>query len=365
MMIEVKAPSNIAFLKYWGKADRKAQWPAGDSLSMTLQNAVTMTRCKLISSAFDDSNYKFSETEIRQKSKHSESTGSTPPNQHEAHSDVIVFDGQPKEDKKISTALSILRRQTGYQASLYLETKNTFPKSCGIASSASGMAALVIASLCAWTGSTSFDDLEKNGFTKNRLAHLARLCSGSAGRSLYGGYVEWLKKDSPATQSITCAFPADHWQLSDLILLVSKDEKSVGSTEAHDLAWSSPFFAPRISYLPEKLQLMKRAMVARDMENLGTLLEAEALEMHSVIMTATPPVNYLTKNTTALLSWIRESRKAGVFQAWFTIDAGPNIHLLSDMSEKPKIIAALKADHPDLEFIEDQTGNGPVINILV
>jgi len=384
-MIEVTSPSNIAFLKYWGKSDRKLQWPAGDSLSMTLRHAVTVTKCQIIDGRspakelLHPSPDQVEMSEIR-NSLHQEqmarnlvaesavlntqSSIGIHSQSSQSIADEIYLDGKITLDSKIIHALKLLREHTGYQFPLMIKTSNSFPKSCGIASSASGMSALVIACLCAWTESNSFEDLEKKGYPKSRLADLARLCSGSAGRSLYGGFVEWLKSDSPKNQQIIPYLAPSHWHLSDLILLVSDKEKAVSSREAHDSAWSSPLFSTRLSGLSERLKFMKDALLGREIEILGPLLETEALEMHAVIMTANPPVNYLTKETTLLLKWIRDARASGRFKAWFTIDAGPNIHLLSEISERQKIIEALGHDHPELKFIADETGYGPKISIV-
>ncbi len=326
--IEVLAPSNIAFLKYWGKLDSATQWPAGNSLSMTLKHAKTVT--KAVSS----------------------------------DSDQVFFDGKPSQDRKIFRALELLREHTGLKSRMTIETYNTFPKSCGIASSASGMAALTIASIACWTHSQSFEELEKNGYSKTRLSHLARLCSGSAGRSLFGGYVEWLKGDTSEQQVISPRFSASHWPLANLILIVSDKTKGISSTEAHAAAWSSPLFRPRLAVLQERQAAMLEAIQERDLPKLGPLLEIDALEMHAIIMTASAPVRYLSEETLHLVSWIREERHKGSFKAWFTIDAGPNIHLITEPRDLPRVQASLSKAFPNLKIFQDEVGDGPQIRKL-
>jgi diphosphomevalonate decarboxylase len=325
MIIEVEAPSNIAFLKYWGKSDAELQWPAGDSLSMTLKNAKTTTRIA------------------------------------DAPEDRIFYNERLTKDLKISSALQFLRKETGYGDPLQIDTSNSFPSSCGIASSASGMAALTIAFLAKATESRSFDELELHGYSKSRISHLARRCSGSAGRSLYGGYVEWLKGNDPSSQEINPLFTETPWHLHDLILIVSQEKKSTSSSKAHQSAASSPLFSTRLAALPERLNAIKEAIRSQNINLLGPILESEALEMHAIIMTATPSIQYLLPTSTALLCWIREQRYKGRFKAWFTIDAGPNIHLICERDEVSKVYSALQLDHPGLSVIRDELGSGPII----
>jgi diphosphomevalonate decarboxylase len=326
--IEVTAPSNIAFLKYWGKSDPLTQWPAGNSLSMTLKNAKTVTKASL------------------------------------SDKDQVYFDGHLCDDKKIFKALDLLRQQTGISRQINIHTYNTFPKSAGIASSASGMAALTLASIACWTQSQSFWELEKNGFSKIRLSHLARLCSGSAGRSLFGGYVEWQRGHVPELQVISQKATSSHWPLSNLILIVSDKMKATSSSEAHAAAWSSPLFAPRLAVLPERLAAMLEAIQEKNLRKLGPLLETDALEMHAVILTASTPVRYLSEETLNLLSWIRHERQRGSFNAWFTIDAGPNIHLISELEDQAKIQHTLSKAFPHLTIFPDEVGDGPHIRRL-
>jgi diphosphomevalonate decarboxylase len=336
--IEVSAPSNIAFLKYWGKSDPAAQWPAGNSLSMTLKNAKTVTKAwRTAKDSSDDLT---------------------------ALEDKIFFHGQASQDQKILKAIQLIRELTGLKGAVTIDTFNTFPKSCGIASSASGMAALTIAVVACLTDSTSFWELEKNGFSKIRLSHLARRCSGSAGRSLFGGFVEWQKGETAELQVISQKYTESHWPLANLILIVDDKTKAISSTEAHEAAWSSPFFKPRLAGLWERELAMLEAIKEKDLEKLGPLLEAEALEMHGVIMTATPPASYLTEETLKLISWIRLQRQKGNFRAWFTIDAGPNLHLICEASDQQKIEDSLKKAFPSLNIMRDEVGSGPEIRSL-
>ena len=179
-----KVPSNIAFLKYWGKSDTEKQWPANSSLSMTLNTINTETRVTLSESS--DYDVQLGDT-------------------------VVTRDSS--QGGKIFKHLDFLEKEFGFTHKLSIKTKNSFPTGCGIASSASGLGALTLACLSAWTQSTSFEELEKAGFPRNKLAELARLGSGSACRSLYGGYVTWYRGNDALQQRVEQTFEEGHWPL--------------------------------------------------------------------------------------------------------------------------------------------------------
>ncbi len=325
----VEAPSNIAFLKYWGKANVDQQWPSGDSFSMTLNNAKTITRA--------------------QKSK--------------ANKDLVTIEGLTEGHRRAEKHLEKLRHLTGFKDHLVIESKNTFPAECGIASSASGMAALTIAALCAWTEAESFEDLQQHNFSREAVAHLARMGSGSAGRSLWGGFVHWQKGTEPSRQKLCQVYPPEKWQLCDLICVLSNKTKSVSSSGAHQAAWQSPLFPARLAVIPERLAMMRQAIEKKDLESLGTLLETEALEMHAVMMTGQPSVQYLSEKSIQFITWLREKRRQDGLPAWFTIDAGPNIHVICQSNQSVKIIEEIHARFNDIDIIEDYIGNGPQIKL--
>lgn len=331
MMFTASAPSNIALLKYWGKRDAARQWPANDSLSMTLSTARTETSATIADRAVDGVVY----------------AGNT-------------LSETSKEAQKIARHLDRLRAATGRTGRLVVETRNTFPAGCGIASSASGFAALTVAGLAALLGT---EDLAAHGFGLAEIAALARQGSGSACRSVTGGYVRWDAGDTPDTQTVQQIADADSFALADVIVVLSDREKAVSSTDAHTFAWSSPLFAPRLAGLGERLKRIEAALAAKDLSRLGPEIEAEALEMHAVIMTATPPVHYLTETTAAFCAWLRQRRAAGAFEAYFTIDAGPNVHVLTAPKDADLVALAARAAFGERihAIIKDHTGSGPTL----
>ncbi len=325
--IVVTAPSNIALIKYWGKADTAEQWPASDSLSMTLSHCSTKT------------------------------TAST------SHHDSFQFNGEVLENtdpraRKPLEHVAFLKRELGYLGGIHVSTSNSFPDGCGIASSASGFAALSLSVTALCLGCSSFEELNEKGYDIEKISHLARMGSGSAGRSIFGGFVLWQKKDRPIDQRITCEFAADWWELADTVVICNRDQKSVSSSKAHKAAFSSPLFSARLAGINEKMKRARTAIEKRDLWELGPLIEEEALEMHSVIMTASEPVQYLDERSFQVICWLRKWRQENAAAAFFTIDAGPNIHIISHKRHQATLKEALYTRFPDLGVILDKVGSG-------
>ena len=331
-----EVPSNIAFVKYWGKLDKSLQWPANDSVSMTLNQAKTITSARII--ARQDEN---TQDIITKEGK-------------------VLVRGQSGADKAYRH-LDFLRDQLGFTAALEIQTKNTFPSECGIASSASGLGALTLSAVAAWTGSSSLGELQLKGHTLTALSALARIGSGSACRSFFGGYVEWEAGESALKQSVVQVSDQKHWDLADLILIVSNQKKPVSSTEAHETAWTSPLFKPRLAGIKERLRAVKHAIKTKDLANLGQAIESDAIEMHAVMMTSTPPARYMTPDSEAALAWIRTERASGTFDAWFTMDAGPNVHIICSNENAKSYADRIRKRFPNFELLVDATGGGPVL----
>ncbi|WP_141732461.1 diphosphomevalonate decarboxylase [Oligoflexus tunisiensis] len=323
-------PSNIAFIKYWGKRPNAPQWPANDSLSMTLNQLATRTSARRY-----------------QGDDHSLRLGDR------------MYTRNDKQLGKTFVHLDRLALRFGFTQKLQITSTNSFPMGAGIASSASGLAALTLASLMAWTDSKNWDDLERHGFDRTMLADLSRLGSGSACRSLFGGFVQWEAGPDPDSQRYASLFSDEHWALRDTVVLFSSEQKAVGSTAAHELAWSSPLFIPRLSGLPERMELVKQAVADREIQALGLWLEVEALEMHAVIMTASQPVHYLNQEALQFLADLRQARQQGEIHAYFTIDAGPNIHVIHEAGEHERLKLWLQRRMAADRLLHDSVGAGP------
>lgn len=370
MIIRATAPANIALLKYWGRhpSSSKIRWPTSPSLSMTLHNARTV--CEISELA----------------------PGAHAPTHSHTHGPHIVLpqeiDDLPARQRVLAHIKDIqgeLARKLAHThrgviksfqredvGSIQIHTHNTFPAKCGLASSASSFAALTLALVAWFTQAHSWQQLTELGLTREVLALLAMRGSGSASRSFWGGYVSWLGGHSPEEQSLRCEAPNNFWCLSNTILVVSSKSKEVSSSEGHHRALHSPFHQPRTAHAPERHQMMIKALKSKDLPTLGYLSEIEAFEMHAVAMTAgitetqadKPGVNYWQDGTIEVLTWLRKLRSRGEIQAWATLDAGANVHVISAPEEAENIAKRARQDLSLERVIADHTGKGPTLEIF-
>lgn len=283
-----RAGPNIAFLKYWGNRDPTLHIPNNSSLSLTLAELNTITTVEF---------------------------------SPDLAKDEIWIDGAPAAPAayaRVVAHLDLLRSRAGINHRARVSSHNNFPTGVGLAASASGFAALTLASAKAL--GLALDERE--------LSRLARRGSGSAARSILGGYVELLAGTKDGDSYAQQVAPQEHWQLLDLIALVSTTPKETSSLDGHRLAATSPFYQARLQAVPQALTQMKEAIHKRDLAILGPLVEAEALSLHTVMMTSRPPLLYWQPATVAVLREMPEWRKGGI-EAYFTLDAGPNVHLLT------------------------------------
>ncbi|MGE0173644.1 MAG: diphosphomevalonate decarboxylase [Oligoflexales bacterium] len=329
----VRAPSNIALVKYWGKRDASTAWPTNSSLSMTLSTAFTETWAE--------------------------------PTKAREHEISFVRTNHATTSQAPSRAikhLDFLSRECGFSTKLKISTRNSFPMASGIASSASGLCALTLAALGAWTHSSNLAELVKT-FPIDKLARFTRMGSGSACRSLLGGLVQWHVGESSDDQRVEQITPAHHWDIFDQIMIFSNEHKTVSSSEGHLLAASSPMFAARVAGLKEKLALVTNAWRERNFSLLGPLIEQEALEMHAIMMTSTPPVNYIAPKAWEFLTWLREVRATHGIQAFFTLDAGTNVHVLGERKYLEVLTKLLRNDWEQNIFMLDEIGSGPTLDV--
>jgi len=182
---------------------------------------------------------------------------------------------------------------------------------------------------------------------------------------VFGGFVRWRAGSAPDQQQVETVFAQEKnaWPLADVIVLLDKRPKTVRSSVGHLAAWSSPLFAPRLAGLPRRLAAVEAALAARDLGGLGAEIEAEALEMHGVMLSSTPRLDYLAKPTSAFLAWVREARHAGELDAFFTMDAGPNVHLICQREAAARVAAAVARRWPGIDQYRDEIGSGPVLRL--
>jgi len=239
---------------------------------------------------------------------------------------------------RVSYILDIIRRMADVTDHAEVITENNFPSGAGIASSASAFAALALA------GSKAAG----LNLSEPELSRLARRGSGSASRSIPGGFVEW---QVGATDEDSFAFSialANHWNLVDCIAIVSASHKKTGSTEGHAIAPTSPLQEARVIDTPRRLDLCRKAILDKDFESFASIVELDSDIMHSVMMTSTPALHYWKPASLAVMNAIRQWRSEGL-QACYTVDAGANVHVICLEAESQNINKRLR----EIDGVED------------
>ncbi len=298
-----RANSNVALAKYWGKRNEPLNLPYTGSISVTLAGLTTTVRTGFSTSL---------------------------------PADRITLNGEhsgAREAARISSFLDLVRRQAGSDARAEVEVSSNFPVAAGLASSASTFAALALSASRA-TG-TVLDD--------RCLSLLARRGSGSAARSIFGGYVEWLAgetSDGSDSYAVQLAAP-DHWRLGLVVAITDEGHKKVGSREGMARAVKeSPFFPGWLESHEADLEEVRRGILDRDLPRVGRAAEHNCLKMHAVAMAVRPPLLYWTPATVAVMHRVWRLRDEG-FEAFFTIDAGPQVKILCPWSQRAAVAEAM------------------------
>lgn len=344
-----ESPSNIALVKYWGK--KKDQIPENPSLSFTLNNCKTITTLSFSKKTNDDANFSFD----------------------------IYLDGELKDDfkpkiqtffERVEVYLPFLRNYD-----FIIETKNTFPHSSGIASSASGMSALALCLMSVekeLINSEGVQDSDENtldeAYFNKKASFLARLGSGSACRSIEGDVIVWGKTDciEGSTDLFGVKYPYkihDNFkEYQDTILLVDKGEKQVSSTVGHNLMHNHPYAQNRFQQAHQNMESLKAILEAGDLNAFNSLVESEALTLHAMMMTSMPYFILMKPNTLQIINKIWSFRQETGLHISFTLDAGANVHVLYPKNETQEILQFIKSELVDYcqneHFICDEIGFG-------
>ena len=217
----------------------------------------------------------------------------------------------------------------------------------GIASSASAFAALALAASTA------------AGLALNEaaLSRLARTGSGSACRSVPGGFVEWLADGCDPDSGAVSIAPPDHWDLHDCVAIISREHKPTGSTEGHALAHTSPLQTPRVDGAPQRLAQCRQAILERDFEAFAEVTELDNNLMHAVMMTSRPQLLYWEPATIAIMKAVQAWRGAGLATC-YTVDAGPNVHVICEQADREQVEARLR-QMPGVEDVLTAYPGGP------
>jgi len=290
------AHPNLAFVKYWGKADEKLNIPTNSSISVNLSGATTITSVTFSPDFVADS---------------------------------VMIDGQIANSdahEKVVRHLDRVRQLANLDNRAIVESKNDFPSSAGIASSASAFAALSLAASMA----------AGLNLSERELSILARKGSGSACRSIPGGFVEWVAGDSDDTSYAKQVAASTYWDIKITTAIIDKQAKNISSSIGHRAAITSPFYQTRLCNLTETLDTVRVALLERDIQKLGMAVEREAISMHAVAMTSfvkdrdwLSGIYYWNPATLILIQAVQQWRHEGL-EVYFTLDAGSNVHFLSE-----------------------------------
>jgi len=337
--VEWSCPSNIALIKYWGK--RPVQIPMNPSLSVTLEAARTITGIR-----FD----------------YDPSTSSP--------TFRFLFESReaPSFGERVRRYMKDLHPYLPFLAhtSVEIESRNTFPHSSGIASSASAMGAMA---LCLLQMEHEVTGEEPGMPCLQKASFLARLGSGSASRSLFPDFSVWGHAGDFPGSSDEFAIPFSGFhpafsELKDAILIVQKGEKAVSSSAGHAIMDRNPFARVRFTQARENLGKLKESLEKGDWEQLIVLMEGEALTLHAMMMTGTPGYLLLQPGTLSILHKIRLFREETGARIGFTLDAGANVHVIYDGREsekaEPFIQSELTVHCENGMVIRDRIGKGPV-----
>ncbi|MCX5096755.1 diphosphomevalonate decarboxylase [Streptomyces sp. NBC_00365] len=306
------AHPNIALIKYWGKRDERLFLPWTDSLSMTLDIFPTTTRVRLDAAA---------------------------------ERDTVTLNGAPAHGealRRVTAFLDLVRERAGLRQRAVVESENTVPTGAGLASSASGFAALAVAAAAAYG----------LGLDATGLSRLARRGSGSASRSVFGGFAVWHAGDASGTDTEadlgSYAEPVPTAELDPALVVAVLDAgpKEVSSrTAMRRTVDTSPLYRPWARSSGEDLTGMRAALLRGDLAAVGEIAERNALGMHATMLAARPAVRYLSPATLTVLDSVLQLRRDGV-AAYATMDAGPNVKVLCARADAQRVADLVRASAP-------------------
>ncbi|MEM2138057.1 MAG: diphosphomevalonate decarboxylase [Candidatus Anstonellaceae archaeon] len=316
---------NIAVVKYWGKRDNALNIPMNGSVSVTMDDSLrTITTVQFDSDLAADS---------------------------------LTLNGKPAQEKEAARATKVLdaiRAAAKIKTKAKVASTNNFPTAAGIASSASGFAALA----CAGADAAGLNADAK------QLSIFARLGSGSACRSVLGGFVEWKpgkKRDGGDSFAVQIA-PSSHWrELRNVIAIVETGRKKVGSAEGMEITTkTSKLYPERVRTRPAMIESMRKAILARDLEKFLLLTMEESSDLHAVMLDTFPPIMYLNDISREIMYAVHELNGShGKIVAGYTFDAGPNAHIYTDAAHAEEVERMLRGINGVQKTIVCKPGDGP------
>lgn len=296
-----RAHPNIAFIKYWGNQDDDLRLPANSSISMNLDGLHTDTTVH-----WDES----------------------------LTADTLQLNGKQETGQaleRVTNHLNRIRQRLEISTFANVQSANNFPTGTGIASSASAFAALTLAAVEAAGANLS----------EKELSTIARTGSGSASRSVPAGFVEWYAADTHEASYATSVAAPNHWDLVDVIAIVSEQHKHTTSQAGHPTAQTSDLQNARVSGANERLNTVRQAILDRDFPTFADIVEEDSNLMHAVMMTSKPPLFYWQPVTLTIMQLVRDWSEDGL-SVCYTLDAGPNVHCICIRKDAETVSEQLK-----------------------
>jgi len=333
MTVVAEASPSLALIKYWGKQ------PGGINLAATSSLAVTLGALHSRTSITETSPGLAAEAADAQKD--ATARGSK-------LDDTVAIDGRNQQLVRFVPVIEGVRYHARRPRPVHVESSNDFPTAAGLASSSSGLAALAV----------GLDAFFETGLSREQLSAVARLGSGSACRAVFGGFTVW-----PAGAEAARAFlPAEHWEdLRVLIVVLAESKKPVPSREGMERArLSSPYYDSWLQTSKELFAEGCTAVERRDIERLGWAMRQSYLAMFGTMFTSDPPFIYWLPQSLAVIKQC-EKLRSGAVPVWETMDAGPQVKLLTLESATAEVIAALRENVPDARIIISGLGGAPTV----
>lgn len=316
-----KAHSNIALIKYWGKENEEFIIPKNSSLSLTLDALYTETEVSFI--------------------------------EDENDGDIFYLDGELQDEGqhiKLSKYIDIFRKLSGIKKSVLVNSYNYVPTAAGLASSASGFAALAMA----------LNKLFKLNYSNEEITKLARRGSGSASRSIFGGFVEWVKGNKQEN-SYARKIDDAQWDIAMIILVLKNEKKEISSRVAmKQTIETSPLYNAHVESCEKDLENIKQAIKNRDFTALGKIAEHNAMKMHATMLSSNPPIIYFKEDSIRAIEKVKSMRAKG-HEIYYTMDAGPNVKILCRKSETQSIVEELKKDFDESKIIISDIGGDATV----
>ncbi|MBK5113650.1 MAG: diphosphomevalonate decarboxylase [Candidatus Heimdallarchaeota archaeon] len=292
-MISTKATalanSNTALIKYWGKQDEELIIPMNNSISLTVDSLSTTTTVE-----FSD----------------------------EFTQDLFILNNEKQTgtaENRVIRHLDLLRSKAKMNLKAKVMSQNNFPTAAGLASSASGFAALTVASCKAL-------ELELD---QKQLSMLSRRGSGSSARSIFGGFVEWIKADEIGESYAKQLADKNHFDIRDIVVIFKPQKREFSTREAMKISKeTSPMFKARLDVVETSLDKMRKAIEQREFNLLGQTAESDCNLVHSIALTSTPKLSFWIDETIRIINLVKDLRQGGI-DAFYTVDTGSNMHILT------------------------------------